>query len=212
MLQLQKKTFVLPVWIIFPSWKIIAISILHYVALTIWQQTLKSQWPEITWNLMLKFVKSKQRIFKWYASSHSTQIRVGVLKDLPFWHLGKRLGPKKPFQTSDLSWCVWLCGVYYEAFYGKSYIAFCSQVFSVLFSIVITSLWEDKAGRHGYASRAFVSVSCMRYSVIFLFLLVSGIGCGLWLWHSLDFSFTCFEFSESCYGNLTYCAPKTVCE
>ena len=27
----------------------------------------------------------------------------------------------------------------------------------------------------------------------FLFLLVSGAGCGLWLWHSLDFSINCFE-------------------
>ena len=29
-------------------------------------------------------------------------------------------------------------------------------------------------------------------SVIFLFLLVSGIDCGLWLWHSLDFSISIF--------------------
>ena len=28
---------------------------------------------------------------------------------------------------------------------------------------------------------------------LFLFLLVSGAGCGLWLWHSLDFSINCFE-------------------
>ena len=27
----------------------------------------------------------------------------------------------------------------------------------------------------------------------FLFLLVSGKGCGLWLWHSLDFSLTFFD-------------------
>ena len=27
----------------------------------------------------------------------------------------------------------------------------------------------------------------------FLFLLVLGAGCGLWLWHSLDFSINCFE-------------------
>ena len=31
---------------------------------------------------------------------------------------------------------------------------------------------------------------CLFGFVCFLFLLVSGKGCGLWLWHSLDFSFT----------------------
>ena len=47
-------------------------------------------------------------------------------------------------------------------------------VFTVLFSIVITSLWEkEKAGI--CASRAFV---CLFY-VSFLFLLVPVIGCGL---------------------------------
>ena len=38
---------------------------------------------------------------------------------------------------------------------------------------------------------------CLFGFVRFLFLLVSGKGCGLWLWHSLDFSLTFFydEFS-----------------
>ena len=36
---------------------------------------------------------------------------------------------------------------------------------------------------------------CLFGFVGFLFLLVSGKGCGLWLWHSLDFSFT-FVYSE----------------
>ena len=34
---------------------------------------------------------------------------------------------------------------------------------------------------------------CLFRSVGFLFLLVSGKGCGLWLWHSLDFSLTVFD-------------------
>ena len=33
---------------------------------------------------------------------------------------------------------------------------------------------------------------CLFGFVGFLFLLGSGKGCGLWLWHSLDFSLTCF--------------------
>ena len=43
-----------------------------------------------------------------------------------------------------------------------SYLAPCSHVFlSVLFSIVITSLGEDRACPHD-ASRAFVCLFCMR--------------------------------------------------
>ena len=42
----SKKCFI-PVWIIFPSSEIIAISSLHFVVWTFWQQTLRSQWTEI---------------------------------------------------------------------------------------------------------------------------------------------------------------------
>ena len=35
---------------------------------------------------------------------------------------------------------------------------------------------------------------CLLRFVGFLFLLGSGMGCGLWLWHSLDFSLTFFEW------------------
>ena len=38
---------------------------------------------------------------------------------------------------------------------------------------------------------------CLFRFVGFLFLLGSGKGCGLWLWHSLDFSLTFFETSTS---------------
>ena len=41
---------------------------------------------------------------------------------------------------------VWLCGVYYGEFHVESCLALCSRVFSVLFSIVITSLEEERAG------------------------------------------------------------------
>ena len=40
---------------------------------------------------------------------------------------------------------------------------------------------------------------CYANNVCFLFLLVSGKGCGLWLWHSLDFSLTFF------------CIPRLLC-
>ena len=40
-----------------------------------------------------------------------------------------------------------------------------------------------------------------RKSWLFLFLLVSGKGCGLWLWHSLEFSFTFFK--ANCWRRTT---------
>ena len=55
------------------------------------------------------------------------------------------------------------------------------------FSIAITSLGEERAN-------LFVRLFDFRLFgfVGFLFLLASGKGCGLWLWHSLDFSLTIF--------------------
>ena len=86
-----------------------------------------------------------------------------------------------------------LCGfvVYYEAFHVQSYVPPCSHLLSVLFSIVITLLGEERAGTCIYASRAFVFIL---HASRFVFLsstgdMVSRVGCGLWLWHSLDFSF-----------------------
>ena len=43
----KSKTCFILVWIIFPSSEIIAISILHCIVWTFWQQTLKSQRTEI---------------------------------------------------------------------------------------------------------------------------------------------------------------------
>ena len=40
---------------------------------------------------------------------------------------------------------------------------------------------------------------CLFGFVGFLFLLWSGKGCGLWLWHSLDFSLTFFFLTHQCY-------------
>ena len=49
---------------------------------------------------------------------------------------------------------------------------------------------------------------CLFRFVGFLFLLGSGKGCGLWLWHSLDFSLTFFTSSCTCSkSHLGVCSP-----
>ena len=48
----------------------------------------------------------------------------------------------------------------------------------------------------GHVFVCFVRVSF--FIMIFLFHLVSGVGCGLWLWHSLDFSINCFGLIFDC--------------
>ena len=72
--------------------------------------------------------------------------------------------------------------------------------FSVLFSIKISSLGEEGAGL--YASRAFVCLSCMRYFLYFALPLVSGVGCGLRLCHSLDFLLNIFSIIFTVNSNL----------
>ena len=54
-------------------------------------------------------------------------------------------------------------------------------VFFSPFGTAITSLGEDRANLSTFVRFALV------WFCLFLFLLVSGKGCGLWLWHSLDF-------------------------
>ena len=63
------------------------------------------------------------------------------------------------------------------------------------FSVTIASLGEGAGAGLG-AFRTFVRFALVFFS--FLFLLVSGKICGLWLWHSLDFSLTLF------FGNCSY--------
>ena len=62
-------------------------------------------------------------------------------------------------------------------------------VFFSPFSIAITSLGEERAdlcAHRAFVLRVLVCVS-------FPFLIVSGIDCDLLLWHSLDFSFSCYK-------------------
>ena len=63
-------------------------------------------------------------------------------------------------------------------------------LFSVLFSIVFTSLEEERAG---HVLLVLLFVYFARINIVpFLFLLVSGVCCDLCLWHSLDFSINLF--------------------
>ena len=58
------------------------------------------------------------------------------------------------------------------------------------FGIWITSLWEERARLCAYCT---ISLFCTHwFFVLFLFLLVSGVLCGLWLWHSLDIFYWLF--------------------
>ena len=79
--------------------------------------------------------------------------------------------------------------------YFKVFPCSLSLCFSIPFSILITSLREKGAGL--CASRAFVCFVRLSDFPI-LSLLVSGLGCGLLLWHSLNFSinFSVYKFRK----------------
>ena len=59
---------------------------------------------------------------------------------------------------------------------------------------VLLALWLPRLGKRELILVFFVRLFdlCLFGFVGFLFLLVSGKGCGLWLWHSLDFSLIFF--------------------
>ena len=71
---------------------------------------------------------------------------------------------------------------------------FCVLPFVILFLCfsVLLALRFPRLGRGGLVLMFFVRLFdlCLFGFVGFLFLLVSGKGCGMWLWHSLDFSLT----------------------
>ena len=86
-----------------------------------------------------------------------------------------------------------LCDLFCEAICCMSYLVpFCSCVFSVLLELRLPRL-----GKRELILVLFVCLIdlCLFGFVGLLFLLMSGKGCGLRLWHSLDFSLT--FFSES---------------
>ena len=69
-----------------------------------------------------------------------------------------------------------------------------SCVILVLCFIVLLVLWLPRLGKRELILVLFVRLFdlCLFWFVGFLFLLGSGKGCDLWLWHSLDFSLTFF--------------------
>ena len=66
--------------------------------------------------------------------------------------------------------------------------------FSVLLALRLPRLRLPRLGKKELILVLFVRLFdlCLFWFVGCLFLLVSGKGCGLWLWHSLDFSLTFF--------------------
>ena len=72
---------------------------------------------------------------------------------------------------------------------------------SLLFVLVFKYCDHLAWGRESW-SMCFSSICLINFhvliSVLFRFLLVSGAGCGLWLWHSLDVSTNCFFFFCCC--------------
>ena len=83
---------------------------------------------------------------------------------------------------------VWLCGLYYGELHVYSCLALCPRISSVLLA-----LWSPRLGKREvvYVLLVHLFVYFARVNLAFFrFLLVSVIGCGVWLWHSLDFLLT----------------------
>ena len=106
--------------------------------------------------------------------------------------------------------CVALWFILRGASCFKVFLCSLSSSFVIPFSIMITSLGEDGAGLCG--SRAFVFLFCACWFLsFFFFLLVSGVGCGLWLWHTLGIAINLLyrsRFLVSCtilwFGQLSH--------
>ena len=132
------------------------------------------------------------------------------MSQTPRWVFGANCCKDKSFQTGRLGkqwslqwsltvlrrwsrWCsyfVWLCGLFYGALHVlKSSSALCPHVSSFLLA-----LWSPHLGKRELVCvlHMHLFVLYMLVFVIFLFLLVSRVGCSLWLWHSLDFSINYF--------------------
>ena len=73
------------------------------------------------------------------------------------------------------------------------YVLPCVVILFLCFSVIL-ALWLPRLGKRELILVLYVRLFdlCLFGFVGFLFLLVSEKGCGLWLWHSLDFSLTFF--------------------
>ena len=119
---------------------------------------------------------------------------------------------RKRFRAANCfnSYFVWLCGFLLHGFRVESCIALCYRVFQSCLA-----LWSPRLGKRERAvlgaSGAFVCLLRTRKFPSPLSLpLGSRIDCGLWLWHSLDFSVnffpSCFFFSvEEIYTMWLWC-------
>ena len=69
-------------------------------------------------------------------------------------------------------------------------------LFVLVFFQSYLALWSPGLGKGELIYVRFVHCLFILHALVsvhFLLLLVSGIGCGLWFWHSLDFSINVFE-------------------
>ena len=112
-----------------------------------------------------------------------------------------------------------LCGLFYEAICCMSCIVLVFSFFflcvcvcvcvCVLFSplsVAFTSLGKKRANLGAF--RTFVRFALVWFC--FLFLFMSRMGCGLWLWYSLDFSLTFFPCPEKMCLNRSLVYKKNV--
>ena len=121
------------------------------------------------------------------------QITKKEIRGFFIWHNQALLNPLKFIPLTVLrrwsrccSYSVWLCGLYYWTLRVlKSSRALCPHASSFLLAF-----WSPRLGKRELVCVLLVHlfVLYVLVFVIFLFLLVSGVGCVLWLWHSLDFS------------------------
>ena len=95
-------------------------------------------------------------------------------------------------------------------------VSICSCVFSILLALRLPRL-----GKRELILVLFVRLFdlCLFWFVGFLFLLVPGKGCGLWLWHSMDFSLAFFtdlqnisKSSNCCIKACTWLSSSSVLE
>ena len=83
------------------------------------------------------------------------------------------------------------------------YVFLCVILFLCLLVLLVLRLPGSGKRDNLGAFRTFVRFECLFRFVGFLFLLGSGRGCGLWLWHSLGFSLTFFFHQNSNDSSIT---------
>ena len=100
---------------------------------------------------------------------------------------------------------VWLCFALWFILRGDLFYVLTCVILFLCFSVLL-ALRLPRLGKRELILVLFVRLFdlCLFGFVGFLFLLVSGKGCGLWLWHSLDSSLT-FFFCMYVLLNFLFC-------